>query len=142
LNSLVQAGYGPNSGSYYASTGCVGAQCIGSDSLSTTAYLDQDLTTVAGASYTIEFFFASGGEPGQELLATFGGTTLFDLVNLPLQSSSETEYIATAVATGTVTRVEFRCLQNQIGFEDHVFQGAQFGAVRCHYLNDRATDKK
>jgi hypothetical protein len=107
------SGHGPNSGTYFASTGCVGAPCIGSDTLSTTAFLYQDLTTVAGDTYDVDFFFASGGEPGQELLVTFGGATVFDLVDLPGGSTTGyTEYSADLVATGTTTRLEFQGRQD------------------------------
>jgi hypothetical protein len=97
-------------GSFYAANGCVGQQCIGSDTSSATAYLYQDLATVAGDTYTIDFFFASGGAPGQELLVTFGGTKLFDLVDL--NPGGYAEYCATAVASGTTTRLEFQGRQD------------------------------
>ncbi len=107
------SGHGPESGTYFASTGCVGGQCIGSDSLSSTAFLYQDLTTVAGNSYNVDFYFASAGQPGQELLVTFGGTTLYDLVNLSGSGTSPyTEYTTTVIATGTTSRLEFQSRQD------------------------------
>lgn len=102
----------PNSGTFFASTGCVGAQCIGSDTLSTTAYLYEDLPTVVGDTYDVDFFFASGGEPGQELLVTFGATTVEDLVNLPRQAPGYTEYTQAVVATSTTSRLEFQGRQD------------------------------
>jgi|SRR6185312_5642089 len=123
-----QGGHTP-SGSFYASTGCVGALCIGSDGLDSTNYLYQDLPTVAGQTYQISFSFASGGPGGegspdcgencvlgihsnldtvtQELVATFGNTTLVDLVNLSA-SPAMSQYVFTATATGTTTRLEFQ----------------------------------
>jgi len=112
-SSIDNSGPGPNSGTYFASTGCTGAQCIGSDSLSTTNYLYQNLTTVAGDTYSVTFYFASGGEPGQELLATFGGTTLFDLVNLPGNAETGyTAYTTTVVASATTSLLEFQGRQD------------------------------
>jgi hypothetical protein len=102
----------PNSGTVFVSTGCVGAQCIGSDTVTATAYLYEDLPTVVGDTYAVDFFFASGGEPGQELLATFGGTTVEDLVNLPQQAPTYTEYTQNVVATSTTTRLEFQGRQD------------------------------
>ena len=91
----------PNSGSYYAYTGCVGSECITTPS----AYIYQDLSTIAGDSYTLSFYFSSEGAP-MELQALFGGVIAFDLVDLPVDSGYQF-YSTALTATGTTTRLEF-----------------------------------
>ncbi len=116
--------HGAYSGTYFASSGCVGTSCIGSDTSSNTNYMYEDLNTVANATYTVSFAFASGGanegdgppEGSQassqevasfeELLATFGGVTVVDLVDVV-----NTDYVffsENIVASGTTTRLEFQ----------------------------------
>jgi len=46
-----------HTGTSYADTGCVGAQCINPDSNGSGAWLYQDLTTALGATYTLTFFY-------------------------------------------------------------------------------------
>jgi len=59
----------PHSGVYDASTGCGGASCttVGDPN---SAYVYQDVTTTAGATYTLSFFYDSGqlATSGSELL--------------------------------------------------------------------------
>lgn len=118
--------HGAYSGTFFASTGCVGANCIGSDGSASTAYMYEDLNTVVNATYTVSFAFASGGicEEGcgdvptalpaathsiatqEELLATFGGVTVVDLVDVA--NSNYQFYSQNIVAASTTTRLEFR----------------------------------
>lgn len=102
------AGSNPFEGTNYASTGCVGAQCITDDTGATNpvgAWLYQDLATTPGTFYTLSFEFASAGQPGQELQVLWGGSSVLDLVNLNsgpyilytvgnLQATSETTRLA------------------------------------------------
>ena len=117
---------GAYTGTFFASTGCVGEACIGSDSLSTTNYLYEDLSTVVNATYTVSFAFASGGIGGEEgggssqlpasttrsaateeeLLATFGGVTVVDLVDVANRDFGF--YSQNIVASSTTTRLEFQ----------------------------------
>ena len=97
----------PHSGTFFVSTGCVGAQCI-NGTASQQASLSQDLTTIVGDSYTLDFFFGTGvgnGTPN-ELQALFGGVVVEDLVNIG--ATAYTEYkIPNLVATSTTTTLEF-----------------------------------
>jgi len=94
-------GSAPNT---YASTGCVGAQCI-TGTMAQQAYLYQDLTTVAGDTYTLSFEFAGDGN-AMELQAWFGGTLAEDLVNIG-DTGLEEYVIPDLVATSTTTELEF-----------------------------------
>ncbi len=114
--------HGAYDGTFFASTGCVGTDCIGSDTLPGTNYLYEDLSTVVNATYTVSFAFASGGlsEDGggqspaitrsvatqEELLATFGGVTVADVVDQP--STDYIFYTKNIVASSTTTRLEFQ----------------------------------
>lgn len=81
----------------------VSAGPIGSD-----GFLSQTLSTIAGQSYTIEWDFASDGGTPNHFSVSFGGISLFDLINA--SSSSYTHYSFTATATGasTLLQVAFR----------------------------------
>lgn len=71
----------PNSGTYAASTGCVGDQCITGTSTQQ-AYLYQILATNAGDDYDLQFSFASAGTP-MELQVLWDGTVELDLTGIP-----------------------------------------------------------
>lgn len=92
-----------SSGNFYASTGCVGAQCI-IGSMSQQAYLYQDLSTVAGTTYNVSFDYSPVGGPTNELAVFFGATEIADLINVP---ASITTYSYSVLATGSTTRLEF-----------------------------------
>jgi hypothetical protein len=97
-------GNNPFDGTFYASTGCLGAQCI-TGTTSQQASLSQDLTTVVGDSYTLDFFFGSAGDT-MELQALFGGAVAEDLTGLG--TTPYTEYtVSGLVATSTTTTLEF-----------------------------------
>lgn len=104
----------PYDGAWFASNGCVGAQCIGSstggDTSPDTSYLYQDIATVPGASYTVGFEFASAGPPMQ-LVVTFGDNVIANLVNEP-SSYTYTEYSGSIIADSAVTRLEFQGRQD------------------------------
>jgi len=99
-----------NGANFYASDGCVGAPCI-TGSPSDQSYLFQDISTVAGTSYTISFDFAGDGNPS-ELLVTFGsnGNDYIDPI------STIVHYSFTELALGSVTELEFLARQDP-GFD-------------------------
>jgi len=98
---------GAHTGTQDASTGCVGAQCINPDTSPLGAWLYQDLVTVPGTQYTLSFWFASAGQPGQELEVLFGSTVADDLVNVPSGPYIQYSNAVTLTATSTTTRLEF-----------------------------------
>lgn len=113
LTSWASPGWTTNvggviSGSFSASTGCVGPMCIrnldGSFDLTTGASLYQDITTTPGSFYDLSFDFGAAGFEN-ELVALFGSVVAFDGVNLPTTTLT---YSATGLlATGTTTRLAF-----------------------------------
>jgi hypothetical protein len=94
----------PGSPDDFASTGCVGAQCI-TGPMSEQAYLYQDISTVVGDTYTLTFNFNPIGGFTNELVANFGSTEAIDLFDIP--ATYVTYVIPGLVATSTVTEVEF-----------------------------------
>jgi PEP-CTERM motif len=101
-------GISPNSGS---------SQAFFADLDANSTTLSQTLSTVAGQSYTIEFFLAQDTDPGSgdysnAFSAAFGGTTLLDLTAVPVQGY--TEYMFTETATSSSTALSFT-LGNGLG---------------------------
>src|SRR5262249_32864612 len=66
-------GYPAHSGNFFALLGPVGDD----------SFLSQSLTTVAGHSYTLQWFLSSDGGTINDFDAEINGTTLFSMTNLP-----------------------------------------------------------
>src|SRR5579871_3073733 len=111
-------GPGAFAGTNWASTGCVGAQCITNDTSALNpvgAWLYQDLSTVASTVYTLSFEFASAGTP-MELEVLWNGSTVLDLTGLA--SGPYTLYtVNNLTAVGSTTRLEF------LGRQDPSYDG-------------------
>jgi hypothetical protein len=88
-------GYVPNSGQDFAALGASGL--LGT--------VSQDLNTTAGATYTLDYFLANDGFSPNEFAVAWGGTTLFDQVNIPAQGY--VEYTFQVNATGASTNLTF-----------------------------------
>jgi hypothetical protein len=89
----------------FASTGCVGQNCI-TGSPSQLSSLDQQLSTTVGTTYTLTFDFASPGGNDMELEVLFGGVVVDDLFNLG--QTGLTQYTITGlIATAPTTDIEF-----------------------------------
>ena len=71
-----------NGSNFYASTGCVGIECIEGNSTQE-ASLVQILSTVAGQTYNLSFDYSPEDGTPTELLVDFGSTQVVDLVNVP-----------------------------------------------------------
>lgn len=82
----------------------MGAACI-SGTASQQNFLEQNLATLAGDSYTLSFDVLSTGTPS-ELKVLFGGVVLADFVN-PSISSFATFTYSGLVAGGSTTTLEF-----------------------------------
>jgi hypothetical protein len=83
---------GAEDGNFYAYLGPVGSD----------ASLSQTLTTVAGAQYTISFWFASVGDNPSDFSVYWDGTQLLSLTN-PNTGSNWTQYTFTGTGTGSDT---------------------------------------
>jgi len=88
-------GYVPHSGDYFAALGASGL--LGT--------VSQDPNTTAGSTYTLDYFLASDGFTPNEFAVAWGGTTLFDQVNIPAQGY--VEYTFQVTATGASTNLTF-----------------------------------
>jgi PEP-CTERM motif len=90
----------------YASTGCIGSQCI-YGTPDQQAQLYQNLTTVAGDTYTLSFEYTPAPGTPTELLVDFGSTEAIDLVNTAYIGGYETYTISGLVATSDSTELLF-----------------------------------
>jgi hypothetical protein len=88
---------------FYASTGCVGIECIEGNSTQE-AWLSQVLTTVVGQTYTLTFDYSPVNAAPDELEVDFGSTDVVDLINVP---DSIHTYSYTVTATTTATELQF-----------------------------------
>jgi hypothetical protein len=96
-------GYVPHGGDYFAALGASGQLGM----------ISQNLNTSAGTTYTLDYFLASDGFTPNEFEVVWGGTTLFDQVNIPAQNY--VEYTFQVTATGASTNLTFY-EQNDNGF--------------------------
>jgi hypothetical protein len=96
-----------HTGTLEAFTQCVGAACISTP----TSFLYQDLATVATQTYELTFWYRFQGPSGtanvNELRTLAGGVIVSDLVNQPNNGGVYQEALATFVATGPTTRIQF-----------------------------------
>ncbi len=98
----------PNSGTFFAQTGCVGAQCIANDTHPTGAWLYQDLATIPNSLYNLSFFYAPGSDDGgpADLRVLWNGSQVFD--NTSIGSTTYTQFtVPNLLATSSTTRLEF-----------------------------------
>lgn len=94
----------PYAGATAASTGCVGAGCVAIGEPSK-ASVSQMLTTVAGATYTLQFFYSPGPGGPNSLRVLWDGT-----LELALDGTSDgyQSYILSGLtASSTGTQLEF-----------------------------------
>jgi len=127
----ADAGVVPHSGSFYADTGCAGANCISDPSLA----FSQALTTVAGQNYTFSFFYDLGTSSCNACLSTIPDdptTTLAQLVvqwnganvlNVSANDQPNAGYVlfsVTEMATSTTSTISFSGRQDpeQLGVDD------------------------
>jgi len=84
-------GYVPHSGSYFATMGATGL--LGT--------ISQDLNTIAGTTYVLDYFLASDGQTPNEFKVVWDGTTIFDQVNIGSQDYTEYKFLITATSAST-----------------------------------------
>jgi hypothetical protein len=89
---------------FSADTGCIGDSCI-NGTASEQNFLEQNLATVAGDSYTLSFDVQSIGAPS-ELKTLFDGIVVSDLVDLNPSPFTTFTYSGLA-ATSSTTTLEF-----------------------------------
>jgi hypothetical protein len=94
------ANNGPN---FFASTGCVGPECIQGNSTQE-AWLSQVLPTVIGETYTLSFDYSPVGGPYDELVVDFGSNQVADIINV---ADSIVTYTYTVTALTNATQLQF-----------------------------------
>lgn len=93
----------PHSGTWAATTGCVGPGCV---SQPNPASLFQDLVTVAGQSYDLSYWFHDAGIPS-ELMVFWNGLQVQDLLNVNNCCVYQQYGVSGLVASGSITRLEY-----------------------------------
>jgi hypothetical protein len=93
----------PKSGSFSAWLGPVGSL----------GFLSQTVATTAGASYNLSFALANTSSTANEFQVMFGGSTVFDQVNLGSQGYTNYQFTVTASSASTVLQLGFH---NDPGF--------------------------
>lgn len=120
LNSWSGSGWSGDSiarsGAFSAVTGCVGPTCITTPA----AFLSQAVATSVGQNYSLSFWFANNGAPGNHLQVLAGGVVLSDLIDQPGDSVFR-EVTLSFIAAAASTTIEFRGRNDPAGvFVDDV----------------------
>lgn len=104
-NTHVGYAWTANSDAHYASTGCVGSDCVNQNRPATENYLYQVLNTQAGGSYNLSFDYASGDGTPSELKVLWDGSVVLDLTNA---NTYPTQYsVANLTANSGRTQLTF-----------------------------------
>lgn len=90
--------YVPHSGMYFAELGGINSSPY--DTLS------QTITDTAGQAYNFSFYLASDGQTPNFFSASFDGTTLFSMSDLPLQSYQLYNFVVTGTGSDTISFAE------------------------------------
>jgi PEP-CTERM motif len=90
-------GYPAHSGNFFALLGPVG----------TDSFLSQSLATVAGHSYTLQWFVSSDGGIPNDFDGEINGMTVFSMTNLPATRPNYTMFTETFTATSASTMLAF-----------------------------------
>jgi hypothetical protein len=106
-----------HSGQFYASMACAGPQCITPDPDPNGGWLYQDLTTTAGATYDLSFWYTPDGAVPNDLAVLWNGVQVLDILNSATGFNFHLFTVSGLVATGTTTRLEF------LGRQDRGFNG-------------------
>ena len=107
------SGFG-HSGQFYASTGCVGPQCMTPDPNPGGAWLYQDLATTTGATYDLSFWYAPDGGVPNDFAVLWNGVQVLDILNAP-GFAFKLYTVPGLVASAATTRLEFLARQD-LGF--------------------------
>ena len=97
-NFIANGGFWTHSGSYGWAGGAVGGLGIASQSLS----------TIAGQSYNLSFFYNSSGSYPSELYVAFEGNQLFDQSNIAAAGWTQYSFTVTAANNGSVLDLGMR----------------------------------
>jgi hypothetical protein len=105
-----------HSGQFYASTQCVGPQCMTPDPDLHGAWLYQDLITTPGATYDLSFWYTPDGAPNilppNDFAVLWNGVQVLDISNVA-GFFFKRYTVSGLVAPGATTRLEFLARQDQ-----------------------------
>jgi hypothetical protein len=108
-NSGSGIGMNPRSGTYFAALGEPGVL----------AYLSQSIPTFTGQSYLLSLWMDSpDGQTPNEFNVSWNGTTLTDLVNMPMLGWTNLLFIVTATGNSTVLQIGGRDDPTYLGLDD------------------------
>jgi hypothetical protein len=120
-NGLPWVTTGPSgdahTGQFYASTQCVGAQCMSPDPDPDGAWLYQDLVTTPGATYDLSFWYTPDAATPNDFAVVWNGVQVLDILNSGTGFHFNLFTVPGLVAPGTTTRLEF------LGRQDRGFNG-------------------
>lgn len=92
------SGFTVNSGSYAANFGPIGSL----------GYISQTLATTAGQSYNLVFWLYNHWGTPNQAVAIWGGTTVFNPVNMPGQPYTPYSFTVTALTNSTTLDLGFQ----------------------------------
>lgn len=106
-----------HTGQFYASTQCVGPQCMTADPDPDGAWLYQDLVTAPGGTYDLSFWYTPDGALPNDFAVLWNGVQVLDISNLSTVFTFKLYTVSGLVAPGPTTRLEF------LGRQDRGFNG-------------------
>jgi len=81
-------------------------------------YLSQTLSTTAGASYLLSFWFENPDPDPGEFLVSWNGGTILDTTNLDANNWTNMQFVVSATGTNTVLQFGFEDDYNNFGLDD------------------------
>jgi len=104
--NVAQLSIGPQL--FIASGAHSGQSAAGFGSMGSDGTISQNLTTVVGESYTLDFWLANLASGPNDFTAKIGGVTELHLVNATAQPYTHYDFTFTATSTNTVLEFDFR----------------------------------
>ena len=104
--NVAPLSYGPQL--FITSSAHSGQDAAGFGSVGSDGTISQNLTTVVGQSYTLDFWLANASGGPNDFTAKIGGVTELQLVNAAAQPYTHYNYTFTATSTSTSLEFDFR----------------------------------
>ena len=104
--NVAELSYGPQL--FITSSAHSGQDAAGFGSVGSDGTISQNLTTVVGQSYTLDFWLANASGGPNDFTAKIGGVTELHLVNAAAQPYTHYDFTFTATSTSTPLEFDFR----------------------------------
>jgi hypothetical protein len=104
--NVAQLSYGPQL--FITSSAHSGQDAAGFGSVGSDGTISQNLTTVVGQSYTLDFWLANAAGGPNDFTAKIGGVTELHLVNAAAQPYTHYDFTFTATSASTPLEFDFR----------------------------------